>query len=319
MRRLRTVTVLTAVLAPLAVHAQELRYGLEVEGVECDGELAAPPGATVFRVPVTAYIDTPVAGAQGFVMGISCEASDVVMGTDPCPRSCASEIVVPGGRGDEVVFNNSTALDPQHVPTEGPLASGGPQGPGFTAYIALNIFPRFLLGTGRTNLTKFWVEVPVPDRGEERMVRLSFRDGLQLVTRTGPVAPAVNQVDVRLKLDENPVTFYPSLGECTFSLKPFEGGVKPGDFSLDDSVDLTDAVVLLHHLALGNPPTAPCEGTVRSAGNVALLDSNGDDYVDISDAIYLLAHLFLGTAPHVLGRACVDIEGCPVVCERSQS
>jgi hypothetical protein len=58
-----------------------------------------------------------------------------------------------------------------------------------------------------------------------------------------------------------------------------------GDANNDEVVDISDPIVILGDLFLGEPATAPC----RDA-----LDANDDGGVDISDAIFLLAFLFVG-------------------------
>jgi hypothetical protein len=55
----------------------------------------------------------------------------------------------------------------------------------------------------------------------------------------------------------------------------------------DGSTNITDAVVLLRRLFLGEPAPAKCD---------AACDSNGDRNLDVSDAIYTLSYLFAGGA-----------------------
>ena len=45
-----------------------------------------------------------------------------------------------------------------------------------------------------------------------------------------------------------------------------------------------------------------------------LLDANNDARVNLADCVYLLNHLFKGWPPHILGVACVRIEGYPGAC-----
>jgi len=57
-----------------------------------------------------------------------------------------------------------------------------------------------------------------------------------------------------------------------------------GDVDGNDSIDLTDAIMILYYLFFaGTPPV------VRHAGDV-----NDDNTIDLSDPIYLLYHLYLG-------------------------
>jgi hypothetical protein len=95
-----------------------------------------------------------------------------------------------------------------------------------------------------------------------------------------------------------------------------EGGLqRPADANQDARVDLSDAVALLGYLFLGSPRVFACgDGSLRSEGNLVLLDTNGDARVDLADAVHLLNHLFLGGSPPVLGLECVRITGCPAAC-----
>lgn len=57
-----------------------------------------------------------------------------------------------------------------------------------------------------------------------------------------------------------------------------------GDANGDDSVDISDAVLLLFHLFVGGVSPQPLE-----AG-----DFDGNRKLEITDSIYLLTYLFLG-------------------------
>ena len=94
------------------------------------------------------------------------------------------------------------------------------------------------------------------------------------------------------------------------------GGLQlPGDISQDGQLNITDAVNILGHLALGAPAALPCEGgTVFDPGNLALLDADGDGAVALTDAILMLNYLFLDGTEHFLGSSCVRITGCPDAC-----
>jgi hypothetical protein len=89
----------------------------------------------------------------------------------------------------------------------------------------------------------------------------------------------------------------------------------PGDCNQDGMVDVSDSICMLGHLFLGSPEMLPCEGgAAASPGNLALVDFNGDTTPDLTDAVSMLTFLFGGGPAHVLGRECVDIEGCPDLC-----
>ncbi len=60
---------------------------------------------------------------------------------------------------------------------------------------------------------------------------------------------------------------------------------KRGDADASGLVELTDAIVTLGHLFLGDPPSLTC----RDAA-----DSNDDGLLDVSDPVATLTHLFLG-------------------------
>ncbi len=81
---------------------------------------------------------------------------------------------------------------------------------------------------------------------------------------------------------------------------------QPGDCNQDGRVDLSDGVCLLNYLFLG-VAELPCD----DEGGTMLTDWNGSARSDLSDAVALLNYLFTGGPPHALGRACVEIEGCP--------
>lgn len=82
---------------------------------------------------------------------------------------------------------------------------------------------------------------------------------------------------------------------------------RPGDFTRDGAVDVTDVIALLAYLFGTAAVTLPCD---TESANRTLLDVSGDAAVDIVDVIFLLEYLFqLGTPP-VLGESCVPIPDC---------
>ncbi len=91
------------------------------------------------------------------------------------------------------------------------------------------------------------------------------------------------------------------------------GGIQiPGDIDQDGIKNLTDEIILISFLFLGNPLQLPCgDGSIQDEGNLALLDHNGDHSIDLTDAIAGISYQFLGTAPHVNGTFCTRIAGCP--------
>ncbi|MBI4586219.1 MAG: hypothetical protein HY717_19585 [Planctomycetes bacterium] len=102
-----------------------------------------------------------------------------------------------------------------------------------------------------------------------------------------------------------------SLGNSDLKFVPLDRQL-PGDCNQDGRVDLSDAICLLGHLFLGDPPNLPCDGgTDPNSGNHALLNFNGEGDVDVSDAISLLRWIFMGGPPHALGISCLPIAGCP--------
>ncbi len=91
---------------------------------------------------------------------------------------------------------------------------------------------------------------------------------------------------------------------------PTGGLQKPGDFSQDGKLSVTDPILLLRNLFSGQG-TRPC---ATDAGNVALLDVNGDASLDVADAVFTLQYLFQrGDAP-ARGAACVMTVGCENAC-----
>ncbi len=94
------------------------------------------------------------------------------------------------------------------------------------------------------------------------------------------------------------------------------GGLQlAGDIDQDGRLTVTDPIQILGHLFRGSPADLPCgDRGIASEGNRELLDADGDASVNIADAIAMLNYLFRRGAPHVLGRSCVRIAGCPSAC-----
>jgi hypothetical protein len=98
---------------------------------------------------------------------------------------------------------------------------------------------------------------------------------------------------------------------------PLGGLVRPGDANLDGALDLGDPIQILFWLFLGDTTPLPCEGSsLAGGGNLAVLDADGTKTVDLNDPVFLLRYLFHGGPTHVLGEACLRVEGCPETCGR---
>lgn len=106
---------------------------------------------------------------------------------------------------------------------------------------------------------------------------------------------------------------------------PPGGGQIPNDCNQDGLADISDAVCVLGHLFLNDPPIVPFDaddpdarpcgdGTINHPAARALLDANEDGAIDISDAVVLLGYLFLGDPPPLNGVACKRIVDCQEVC-----
>ncbi len=262
---------------------QDFSYGLEVEGVECGDEIFGKAGETI-RLNVTAFVEQSHAGNHIFLLSVAGQGADVVFGFDPCDKECSSDILFPGGNGDEVLHNFQVLPDPDLVPEAGPLA-GSRQGAGIGAGVILRVspLPPQTVPAGRTDLLRFFVDVEVPADEGDKVLNLFFKDGL-LTPEIEPVL--VNGIDAGngLVFEEDSL----SLNGCSITVKPrsSEFGFKRGDANYDSTVDVTDAITTLNALFLGEE-TLPC-------GDSA--DSNDDGNVDISDAINTLAFLFLGAS-----------------------
>jgi len=98
------------------------------------------------------------------------------------------------------------------------------------------------------------------------------------------------------------------------SSEPTAGLQRPGDFTQDSNVNVSDAVALLRFLVGGVLIRLPCGEDTESVSNQLVLDINGDRRLDITDPIHLLNFLFRrGVAP-AQGTDCVRIEGCANSC-----
>ena len=91
----------------------------------------------------------------------------------------------------------------------------------------------------------------------------------------------------------------------------------PGDSNEDGRLDISDPVLVLRFLFVGQPRQLPCgDGLETDPGNVALLDWQSDGIIDLSDPVAALRFLFLAAPPHPLAvpgaerTGCVRIFGC---------
>ena len=92
------------------------------------------------------------------------------------------------------------------------------------------------------------------------------------------------------------------------------GAQRPGDFTQDGRVNLSDATQLLKSLFSNTANSPPCEDDLRAPSNVALLDADGNGVLMLTDAIHLLRYLFQRGPMPALGVECVRVAGCPERC-----
>ena len=137
-------------------------------------------------------------------------------------------------------------------------------------------------------------------------------------------AGAVDEITIwpyALSNDEIGVLYNNGSGTTTSDCSAASGGQIPGDCNQDGLNDMSDAICLLHHLFLGSPEELPCgSGNAGGASNVSLLDWNGDTDIDLTDGVQQLRWLFLDGPAHIGdtngdGTTCVEILGCPDVCD----
>ncbi len=271
-------------------NAQDDRFTLGISSSDIDegGVIRGVPGEKV-TINISVNVDATEAGVAGVVAPVSVTSpagpGDVTITNPDCDATCASEKY-----GAQIFFYNVDVVDP----------SFEDQGNGIILGLTTNIITNWSYPVGNHTVLDFTFELTVPE--EEGTVVVGFKNGLKGVGTRQNVTLTVAGASV-----------VPQTSELTFSIGPAAGGLIPGDTNLSGKLDVTDVVMYIDHYFIGMPTMLPCgDGTVKDAGNIALLDSNGDGELDISDAIYTLRAEFLGGAPHVLGKECVEISGCDV-------
>lgn len=251
--------------------AQDLELDFELVGLGCGDEVFGAPGEVV-TIEAFAVLRSTREGVMAWALGMGAEGANVRFLTDPvevCDETCAASVI-----GRDVTFQAAVVVDPDAVPSGGPLA-GSPQGDGLVD-LALLAPPLGRLDVGTTRLIQFAIEVAIPQGEEGEQVRLFFVDGLQ-----GDGDPVINTVTIEGQSVRASDGL--ELGECSFTVNP--RAFRRGDANVDSVVDLTDAVFTLEVLFLGL-------GEI-TCGDAA--DSNDDGMLDISDSINTLEVLFLGT------------------------
>ncbi len=222
----------------------------------------------------------------GTTFSVSVSGPGVVIGADECDLECLSELVFPGGRGDEIQFSLFEVVDPDFRP-DNEHFSGVARGHGFVASVVPSfIFPLITLPADRSDMLRFWGETAVTEPSTPAKADDEFDSSSQL------------RIEFRHGLEYTP-------GNPVENESIFENG--PGDFP--------DASGLLYALFINTNARLPCEGSLGEGSNRVSRDSNGDERVDLADAVFLLDYLFLGGPPPVRGVTCWPIPGCSNVCE----
>jgi hypothetical protein len=299
--------------------AQEVapRFHIELSPALC-GERFTGPADGELSLEVAVWIEAGAAAVNAWEISIGVEAeTDVEIDVPPCDRSClASSIYGAGADPSLVMLLAARKVDAGLHPRAGPLAGLGPQGPGVIASAVLRQSadaPAAILPAPPVQVLAFTVTARFArEAPRERALRIAFKDGLQAAG-----AAILN----RVYLDGvTPQPLVPAREKCPLRLLTegwIPGRTMPGDFDQSRRLDLHDGLRLLAWLFLDNTRPLPCgDGRISFPGNLDLLDATGDRRVDLGDAIALLSHVFLGGRPHVLGKDCAPILGCPASCGR---
>src|SRR5690606_13212969 len=150
------------------------RLTLDLDRLDSGGEIYGIAGERI-RLHGTAFLRGARAGVEEWMIGVRGEGADVAFGFEACDEACASALTFVGG-DDEVASNAIAVVDPDVVPSSGPLA-GSPQGAGLVDRVVLS--NGVSLPRTRVSILRFWIEVTVPEGVEGEEVRLFFDDGLE--------------------------------------------------------------------------------------------------------------------------------------------
>ena len=142
-------------------------------------------------------------------------------------------------------------------------------------------------------------------------------DGAQWTPLDAPLLDGIVAAKIFVGLAASPrvsatLKFYPAMEArfCQVQLEHVGSDFRRGDPNGDGKADISDAIVTLGFLFLGNPTKLACD---KSA------DSNDDGKLDLSDPVALLNHLFVGApAPPEPFRVCgADATADELSCEAS--
>lgn len=269
-------------------------------GIECE-PLTVTPGMTFQHEAVATLASSAgnSSGAKGWSISLALEGEGLQMVTATTDGTVAAP--VPDGL-------MSSGFE--HTEIVNPLLDlgSGPQGQGVVSSVILSFLSFRELEPGSSvPVARITLEggAPAGDPLPTQLpARLYYTDGLQ-----GSGEPVRNIIYYR------DIAQYPDLGSTDLEITVVEPWQRPGDYTQDGVLDMSDAISVLQGLFLGSVGPLPCgESGLVAPANLQLLDSNGDAKVDVTDAIHVLGFLFLGTSPPVLGTECVPIVGCPPAC-----
>lgn len=164
------------------VNAQDFDLQFEVTGLS-DGGVVQGLEGEVFTFEGYAQVSTTTSEVRGWTLSFGGSGGDLSFdaGTvQNCQGACKTEVInsLGGGSLTGLTFEAPSVVDPDKVPTAGPLAGRGRQGPGVVDTIVLNPTETIPAGTFRLLRFEFSVTVPSLVSGAE-VVELKFIDGLQ--------------------------------------------------------------------------------------------------------------------------------------------
>ncbi|MBI4600418.1 MAG: hypothetical protein HY721_00520 [Planctomycetes bacterium] len=165
--------------------------------------------------------------------------------------------------------------------------TSGPDNEGVLSAVALSLTqPAKLPPEGEETLLRLTLECQVPEAASSpRRAGIEFRDGLRGSAQ--PVNNAITFVGQSRKDDGGPKDLDQDREQPAEILCCIVAPFLRGDCALDLRIDITDAIVALGYLFLGNDEP-PC---------LNACDVDDNETVNITDPIYLLNHLFLGGPP----------------------